>query len=126
MATTQATVDFICEQAGLADRLTARKMFGEYALYVDGKVVALVCDDTLFLKPTTAGRALLGATDERPPYPGAKLHFCVAEQLDDRDLLRQLLLTTADALPAPKAKATPKERATTASKPQVTPAPRKK
>ncbi|MCK7502621.1 MAG: TfoX/Sxy family protein [Comamonadaceae bacterium] len=35
-------------------------MFGEYAIYLDGKVVALVCDNQFFVKPTDAGRALLG------------------------------------------------------------------
>jgi TfoX/Sxy family transcriptional regulator of competence genes len=105
MATTQATVDFICEQSGLGGRISARRMFGEYALYVDTKVVALVCDDTLFVKPTDTGRALLGRADEAPPYHGAKPHYRVAEQLDDRELLQRLLLATADALPAPKAKA---------------------
>ncbi len=39
--------------------LSARKMFGEYALYLDGKVVALVCDDQLFLKPTAGALAVL-------------------------------------------------------------------
>jgi TfoX/Sxy family transcriptional regulator of competence genes len=109
MSSTQATVDFICEQSGLAQRVSARKMFGEFALYVDDKVVALVCDDTLFVKPTAPGKSLLGSTDDRSPYPGAKPHFCITEQLEDRELLRQLLLATADALPLPKAK--PKSKA---------------
>ena len=42
MATRIGTVEFICDQAGLGKRLTFRKMFGEYALYLDGKVVALL------------------------------------------------------------------------------------
>jgi hypothetical protein len=40
-------------------------MFGEYAIYCDGKVVALVCDDQFFLEPTAAGRALLGRVSPR-------------------------------------------------------------
>jgi len=67
-------VDFVahvCGQAGLGNALSYRKMFGEYALYLDGRVVALVCDNMLFVKPTDAGRALLGAVEEAPPYPGA-------------------------------------------------------
>jgi TfoX/Sxy family transcriptional regulator of competence genes len=105
MSTTPQTVDFICAQSGLAHRITARKMFGEYALYVDGKVAALVCNDTLFVKPTPMGAALLGAVDLQPPYPGAKPHFCITEQLDDRELLQRVLLLTAEAMPTPKAKA---------------------
>ena len=112
MATTPQTVDFICAQSGLAQRVTARKMFGEYALYVDGKVVALICDDTLFVKPTPMAAALLGAVDLQPPYPGAKPHFCITEQLDDRELLQRVLLLTAEAMPTPKAKGKAKAPAT--------------
>jgi TfoX/Sxy family transcriptional regulator of competence genes len=111
MSTTQETADFICEQSGLAQRISARKMFGEFALYVDGKVVALICDNSLFVKPTDAGRAILGSTVDRPPYEGAKPHFCVTDQIEDRELLHQLLLATADALPRPKPKATGKSPA---------------
>jgi hypothetical protein len=64
MATGIGTVQFICDQAGLGKRLAYRKMFGEYALYIDGKVVALVCDDQLFLKPTPEGLAYLGSVSE--------------------------------------------------------------
>ncbi len=102
MPTRRPTLDFICEQSGLGSRVRARAMFGEYALYLDGKVVGLVCDDTLFVKPTEAGRALLGTPTEAPPYEGAKPHFCIRELLDDREGLQALLLATAAALPAPK------------------------
>ena len=51
MATDASFVAFICEQADMPHRLTFKKMFGEYALYVDGKVIAFVCDNQLFLKP---------------------------------------------------------------------------
>lgn len=49
---------------------TARKMFGEYALYFDGKVVALVCDDSLFVKDLPPARALLPDAPLGAPYPG--------------------------------------------------------
>lgn len=37
------TVRHILDQAGLGNRLTSMKMFGDYALYLDGKVVARRC-----------------------------------------------------------------------------------
>ena len=79
-------------------------MFGEYALYMQGKVVGLVCDNLLFVKPTLQGKAVLGATTERPPYPGAKPYFQVAEELDDQELVQRLFQVTALALPMPKPK----------------------
>ena len=57
MASQPTTVDFLVEQMGSAGTVTARKMFGEYALYCDDRLVALVCEDKLFIKPTTAGKA---------------------------------------------------------------------
>jgi TfoX/Sxy family transcriptional regulator of competence genes len=114
MASDQHIVDHICEQAAQAGRLTHRRMFGEYALYLDGKVVAFVCDNTLFVKPTDAGRALLGTVGtvvEGQAYPGSKMYFKMADEIEDRDLLARLLRTTADALPLPKPKAAPGAKA---------------
>jgi TfoX/Sxy family transcriptional regulator of competence genes len=104
MSTSPATVQYILDQAGLGNRLTSRKMFGEYALYLDGKVVALVCDDQLHLKPTEAGRASLGDVTLARPYPGAKEHFLLADELDEPERLRAALLVTAQTLPPPKPK----------------------
>ena len=58
------------------------------------------------MKPTPAGRALLGSPLMAPPYPGAKLHFLVDEGLDDGESLSQLIVVTARDLPVPKAKKT--------------------
>lgn len=108
MATTQDFVDHVFEQTELAHRLSARKMFGEFALYLDGKVVALLCDNQVFVKPTPEGRALLGRVTEGFPFPGAKPHIQADEWLDDRERLTQLLLVTHAALPEPKPKAASK------------------
>ena len=104
MATDQRTVDFLAEQLSTLG-VSARKMFGEYALYCHGKTVALVCDDQLFVKPTAPGRAFIGDVVEAPPYPGAKPSLLIDPDLwDDGDWLCQLIQITADALPMPKPK----------------------
>ncbi len=105
MATDKGTVEYITEQAAGAGGVTARKMFGEYALYRHGKVVALICGDMLFVKPTDPGRALIGVPEMAPAYPGAKPSFRVAGDLwDDADWLSALIRATAEALPEPKAR----------------------
>jgi TfoX/Sxy family transcriptional regulator of competence genes len=104
MATEQAFVEYVQAQSGLDGELSYKKMFGEYALYLHGKVVAFACDNQLFVKPTDAGRSLLGKVSEHPPYPGAKLYFRIDDEMEDRELLQSLLHTTARALPPPKAK----------------------
>lgn len=52
MASEQHTADFIVEQMSHAGDMRTRKMFGEYALYCDDKVIAFICDDQLYLKIT--------------------------------------------------------------------------
>jgi DNA transformation protein len=105
MASRQDTVDFIAELMAPAGDIRSRKMFGEYAVYLDDKVIAFVCDDQLFLKPTEEGRAAIGTPDEAPAYPGSKLYFRIAEDTwEDPDWLVRLARVTADALPAPKPK----------------------
>lgn len=88
-----------------AGAVRSRKMFGEYAIYCDEKVVALVCDDRLFVKPTEEGRAFLGSTEEAPPYPGSKPFFVIEEdRWEDVAWMAELISITAAALPAPKHK----------------------
>ena len=57
MASDKSFIEFIVDQMGDAGFISHKKMFGEYAIYCDGKVVALVCDNQLFIKPTDGGRA---------------------------------------------------------------------
>lgn len=104
MASDPGFVDYICDQIGDAGQVSARKMFGEYAVYCDGKVVALVCDDRLFVRPTPGGRAFIGSAMEAPPYPGAKPHFLIEEKLADREWMSELVRATVGELPAPRTK----------------------
>ncbi len=100
MATSAATIAFLLEQA--AGAVTARKMFGEYALYCDGRVVGLVCDDVLFVKPVGAAPP---AMEMCPPYKGAKPHWRIPpDAWEDGTTLAALLRRVAAALPPPKPK----------------------
>ncbi len=103
MATSQHTVDFILEQIANAGSVSARKMFGEYCIYCDKKVVALVCDEELFVKMTLAGKEFLGKYEEKPPYPGAKPYFFISGDIwDDSEWLTKLIKISASKLPIPK------------------------
>ncbi len=102
MSSQQSTVDFILDQISGAGDVSAKKMFGEYGVYCAGKMVASVCDDQLFVKPTAGGRSLLRTVTEASPYPGAKPCFLIsAETLEDRDALTELIKVTAQELPLP-------------------------
>ena len=104
MSTQKATVEFILDQlAPLPVR--ARAMFGEYGDYCDEKFVALICDDTLFVKPTAISDQFFTDADFAPPYPGAKNHYAVSgDHLDDRGWLQEVVSRTTELVPVPKTK----------------------
>jgi TfoX/Sxy family transcriptional regulator of competence genes len=105
MSTQSDTIDFILAKLGDYDRFTTRKMFGEYALYADGKVVALVCDDQLYIKIVPASSALADICEQDAPYPGAKPYYLVEEhQLSAIKNLSEILVEIAKALPEKKKK----------------------
>ncbi len=112
MASKQANVDFVVEQMCEAGDVSARKMFGEFGIYCGGKIVALFCDDQLFVKPTTAGRAFIGKVKEAPPYPGAKPCFLISgDRCEDAEWLAELVRITTRELPTPKPKSPSKTAA---------------
>ena len=93
-------VEYIVEQAGKAGIVNAKKMFGDYCLYCDGKPVGLICDDYLYLKPLKQLEPLLREEDKqlKPPYEGAKPHFVITD-VDDQDYVSLLVKTVAENLP---------------------------
>ncbi len=104
MATDLAFVEFVADQLEKTCEISYRKMFGEYVLYSSGKVVALICDNQLFVKATEAGRLFIGEVVESSPYPGAKLAFLIQDQIENREWLSQLITLTEKELPKPKPK----------------------
>ena len=92
-------VQYIVEQASKAGNIRARKMFGDYALYCNEKVVGLICDDYLYLKPLPAISPLLHACDQKmqPPYEDAKPHYVITD-VDDADYVSLLVKTVFNNL----------------------------
>ncbi|MFC2061594.1 TfoX/Sxy family protein [Elusimicrobiota bacterium] len=97
-------VEFVVGQIEEAGEITYKKMFGEYGLYSDGKIMALICRNQLFVKPTEAGRSFIEDVVEAPPYPGAKPYFLIEDQVEDIDWLSELIRVTVKELPEPKPK----------------------
>ncbi|HLK15474.1 MAG TPA: TfoX/Sxy family protein [Fimbriimonadaceae bacterium] len=99
MATKPETVDYLKAQlAGVGD-FRIKAMFGEYALYLDEKLVALICDDRLFVKKTKFGDATLGEGHDCPPYPGAKPSLLIPEdKVADAEWLCSFVKTSASEL----------------------------
>ncbi|MFZ4579520.1 MAG: TfoX/Sxy family protein [Myxococcota bacterium] len=104
MASRVETAEYVLARIAGAGNVRYRKMFGEFGVFCDDKMVALICDDRLYVRPTAAGRAFIGTPAEAPPYPRAKNHFLIQDQLDDAPWLAQLVHLTAAELPLPAPK----------------------
>ncbi len=89
---------------------TFQHPFGEYALYSDAKVVALVCDNQLFVKPTNAGKEYIGEFVEASAYPGAKPSLLIENQVENSEWLSKLIIITEKELPKPKPRAKKKPK----------------
>jgi hypothetical protein len=105
MATQKETVAFLLQKLRPSERFSARAMFGEYALYADGKVVALICDDRLYVKIVPASQDLESQCEKGEPYPGARPHYIIDEgQLTSIAHLPSILFAIAESVPAKKKK----------------------
>jgi TfoX/Sxy family transcriptional regulator of competence genes len=102
MASTKDFVDYIVEQLESIELIRAKSMFGEYGLFGEGKIFALICNNKLFIKPTAAGKSFIGEVVEAPPYPGAKNCYLIEAKLEDRDWLSTLVRISLKELPDPK------------------------
>lgn len=103
MASRPEFVQYIADQLEEAGTITYRKMFGEYGIYCDNKIFALICENQFFVKITEAGRNLSPELDEVSPYKGAKPYFLI-EDIDNKEFLVSFVRETCKELPMPKAK----------------------
>ncbi len=112
MATSQETIDYILDQMSGGEPVSARKMFGEYALYCGGRVIALVCDNALFMKITEQGKEFAGAEyREGIAYPGARPSMQISEDdLENMEWLSELVRITTANVPLPKPKKPKKQK----------------
>lgn len=107
MSTSADTIIYLSDQlTSLGNRIRTRKMFGEYALYCDERVVALICDDQVFVKQTQAGKSYLGSKyQEGTPYPGAKPAMLIGgDIIENKESFAELINLTAKSLPLPRLK----------------------
>ena len=110
MANNPEFVKFVVEQIDDSCEISYRTMFGGGTLYSKAKVVALICEDQLFVKPTQAGRSFIGDVVEAPAFRGASMSFLIEGEIEDSEWLTQLIRLTAAELPEPKPKKKTKKK----------------
>ena len=100
MATSKEYIDYVVAQVSTAGVVETKRMFGEYGLYLDGKCVALVCDDTVYVKMLPELSTLMAEAETGFPYPGAKEHYVLS--IEHREHAMVVLQNLALLLPFPK------------------------
>ena len=103
MASTKEYLDFILEQLSELEDISSRAMMGEYIIYYRGKVIGGVYDDRFLVKPTKSAEEMMPSAHYELPYDGAKPMLLV-EEVDDRQLLKELIEKVYDGLPEPRKK----------------------
>ena len=109
MATTKETANYILDCLQQKNIFSVRPMFGEYAIYANGKVIGLICDNNLFVKITKESASLEEQCEKDSPYPGAKPYYLINEsQLKTIRELPEILIEIAKNIPNKKIKPRPK------------------
>lgn len=102
MASRRETADFVLEQLGHPGRFTVRYMFGEYAVYADGKTVAFIYHDQLYARVAPGSEELARTCEKVPMWPGSRQRYLVTEEeLVGNRHLPEILLGMAGRLPVP-------------------------
>ena len=100
MATSEAYIDFVCEQLAGMGAVRRRKMFGEYMVYVNDRPLLLVCDNTVFVKMLPELAEVLAGAETALPYEGGKPHYIL--DIENRELARTVVGILEPITPLPK------------------------
>ena len=103
MASGNEYLAYVLEQLSGLEDISYRSMMGEYILYYRGKMFGGIYDDRFLVKPVPSAARLLPDAIREKPYEGAK-EMIMADRLDDREFLTELVRSMYEELPAPKKK----------------------
>ncbi len=103
MASSREYLDFILDQLSGLPGVTCRGMMGEYIIYYGGRIVGGIYDDRFLVKPTKSALAKMPEAQKELPYEGAK-EMLLVDNVEDREFLKDLLLSMYDELPDPAKK----------------------
>lgn len=102
MACTADYIEFVCTQLEGLGNIKAKKMFGDWCIYVDEKPIILACDNQCYVKMLPAMAELMKDVMTGCPYPGAKEHYIL--DIEHRDEAFKVMKTLMPLIPYPKKK----------------------
>ena len=93
-------IDFVCSQLEGLGVVRARKMMGDYVIYVDEKCVITACDEVCYVKQIPELAPLMAEAECGRPYEGAREHYIL--DIEHREHAQRVVSVLRDVLPYPK------------------------
>ncbi len=103
MASSLDFVQYVCDQIEGTGIVRARKMFGDWLVYVDEKPLILVCDNICYIKKLPELEPLMADAECGCPYDGAKEHYIL--DIDHASEVRKVVGIALNVIPLPQKKA---------------------
>lgn len=102
MACSTDFIEFVCNALAPLGEVRARKMMGEYVIYVNEKCVITACDNMAFIKKLPCIADLMTDAETGCAYEGAKEGYIL--DFHDRRKALTVIETLWHHLPFPKSK----------------------
>lgn len=100
MASSTEYIDFVCAQLDGIGIVRAKKMFGDYCIYVNEKPLLLCCDNTTYISKHPAIDSVMSEAECGIPYDGAKERYIL--DIDHASQARQIVSLLEKVTPFPK------------------------
>ena len=100
MACTTEYIDFVCSQIEGVGVIRAKKMFGDWMIYIDEKPGILACDDICYVKMLPVISDMMTNAWTGFPYDGAKEHYIL--DIEHRDEAIKVIKALLPVIPYPK------------------------
>ena len=101
MATSREYALFVENLFRGVEGFSMKRMFGEYGIYLQGRVLGFLCDEQLLLQDTPTARKLLPNAERKELFPGSKL-FIIFSDEGNHHLLQSVAQAMWEELPVPK------------------------
>lgn len=108
MACSEEFIDFIYSQIKDTGTVRAKKMFGDWMIYVDEKPIVIACDNICFVKMLPAVRDIMADALTGYPYDGAKPHYIL--DIEHREKAVEVIRALLPVIPYPKKREKKPER----------------
>ena len=111
MATSREYALFVENLFRGVEGFSMKRMFGEYGIYLQGRVLGFLCDEQILLQDTPTARKLLPDAERKELFPGSKL-FIIFSDEGNHHLLQSVAQAMWEELPVPKPRKSRKAAAT--------------